>query len=178
MKKRNSNARAGRQLDLVDLYSRKEIEVEYILDCFCAECKIQQTPDAHNILANSVLEFIWKIAGRSTDYTTLNFRNKLRKYSGLRRRTSSFDDFIWAFNDKKYDEVLSIANSVLFHCLPPGDRVRPVLSIRDKIVRMIAILHSDTYPDMDRWPGHSCIPRRVFGPREYLVNPPIQPTRP
>ena len=72
---------------------------------------------------------------------------------------------------------MSIANSVLFHCLPPGDRGRPVPSIQDKIVRMIAILHSDTYPDMDRWPGHPCIPRRVFGPREYLV-PPIQPTRP
>ena len=71
-----------------------------------------------------------------------------------------------------------IANSVLFHCLPPGDRGRPELSIRDKIVRMISILHSDTYPDMDRWPGHPCIPRRVFGPREYLVDPPVQPTRP
>ena len=71
-----------------------------------------------------------------------------------------------------------IANSVLFCRLPPGDRGRPELLIQDKIVRMIAILHSYTYPDMDRWPGHPCIPRRVFGPREYLVDPPIQPTRP
>ena len=54
----------------------------------------------------------------------------------------------------------------------------PVPSIQDKIVRMIAILHSDTYPNMVSWPGYSCIPRRVFGPREYLVDPPIQPTRP
>ena len=43
---------------------------------------------------------------------------------------------------------------------------------------MITILHSDTYPNMDRWPGHPCIPRRVFGPREYLLDPLLQPTRP
>ena len=36
---------------------------------------------------------------------------------------------------------------------------------------MIAILHSDTYPDKERWLGHPCMPRRVFGPKEYLVNP-------
>ena len=63
---------------------------------------------------------------------------------GLRCRTSSFGDFIWAFNYKKYDEVLLIANSVLFYCSPPGDRGRPELLIQDIIVRMIAILHSDT----------------------------------
>ena len=73
---------------------------------------------------------------------------------------------------------MSIANNVLFCRLPPGDRGRPVLLIRDKIVRMIAILHSDNYPNVDRWPGHPCIPRRVFGPREYLVDPPVQLTRP
>ena len=48
----------------------------------------------------------------------------------------------------------------------------------DKIVRMIAILHSDTYPDKARWLGHPCIPRRVFGPREYLVDPPLQTSKP
>ena len=69
----------------MDSYTREEIEVEYILDYFYAECKIQRTPDAHNILANSVLEFIWKIAGRSIDYTTLNFQNKLKKYAGANR---------------------------------------------------------------------------------------------
>ena len=45
-------------------------------------------------------------------------------------------------------------------------------------MRMITILHSDTYPDKERWWGHPCIPRRVFGPREYLVNPPLQPSKP
>ena len=49
---------------------------------------------------------------------------------------------------------------------------------QDKIVRMIAILHSDTYPDKEGWLGHHCIPRRVFGPREYFVNPPLQPSKP
>ena len=66
----------------------------------------------------------------------------------------------------------------IVHHLPPGDRGRPVPLIQDKIVRMITILHSGTYPNVDRWPGHPCIPRRVFWPREYLVNPPIEPTRP
>ena len=174
LKRRNSDARAGRWLDLVDLYTREEIKVEYVLDCFYAECCIQRTLDAHDILANNILKFKWKIAGRSTDYTTLVFWNKLKKYGGLRCRTSCFDDFIWAFNDKRYDGVLSIADGVLFRHLPPGDRGRPEPPIQDKIVRMIAILHSDTYPDKERWLGHPCIPRRVFGPREYLVDPPLQ----
>ena len=43
---------------------------------------------------------------------------------------------------------------------------------------MIAILHSDTYPDKERWLGHPCIPRRVFGPREYLVNSSLQLSKP
>ena len=73
---------------------------------------------------------------------------------------------------------MSIAKGVLFHHLPPGDRERPVPSIQDKIVRMITILHSDTYPDKERWLGHPCIPKRVFGPREYLVNPPLQLSKP
>ena len=85
---------------------------------------------------------------------------------------------MWAFNNKRYDEVLSITNGVLFHHLPPGDRGRPEPLIQDKIVRMIAILHSDTYPDKARWLGHPCIPRRVFGPREYLVDPPLQLSKP
>ena len=73
LRRRNSDVRAGRRLDLVDLYTREEIKVEYFLDCFYAECRIQRTPDAHDILANSILEFIWKIAGRSMDCTTLSF---------------------------------------------------------------------------------------------------------
>ena len=85
---------------------------------------------------------------------------------------------MWAFNDKRYDEVLSIANGVLFHHLPPGDRGRPEPLIQDKIVWMITILHSDTNPDKEKWLGHPCIPRRVFGPREYLVDPPLQPSKP
>ena len=124
LRRRNSNARAGRWPDLVDLYTREEIEVEYVLDCFYAKCCIQRTSNAHNILANSILKFIWKIAGRSTEYTTLNFWNKLKKYGGLQCKTSCFDNFIWTFNDQWYD-VLSIANGVLFCHLPPEDMERP-----------------------------------------------------
>ena len=43
---------------------------------------------------------------------------------------------------------------------------------------MIVILHGDTYPDKERWLGHPCIPRRVFGPREYLVDPPLLLSKP
>ena len=112
------------------------------------------------------------------DYTSLSFQNKLKKYGGLPCRTSCFDDFIQAFNNKRYDEALSIAYGVLFCHLPPGDRGRPEPLIQAKIVRMITILHSDTYPDRERWLGHPCIPRKVFGSREYLVNPPLQPSKP
>ena len=63
-----------------------------------------------------------------------------------------------------------IANGVLFHHLPPGDSGRPVPPIWDKIVRMNAILHSDTYPNKDRWLGHPCILRRVFGPLQLCAH--------
>ena len=43
---------------------------------------------------------------------------------------------------------------------------------------MMTILHTDTYPDKERWLGHPCIPRIVFGPREYLVDPPLQLSKP
>ena len=85
---------------------------------------------------------------------------------------------MWVFNNKRYDKVLSIANGVLFCCLLPGDRGRPEPPIQAKIVRMIALLHSDTYPDKDKWLGHPCIPRRVFEPKEYLVNPSLQLSKP
>ena len=58
---------------------------------------------------------------------------------------------MWAFNDQRYDEVLLIANGVLFHHLPSGDRGRPEPLIQAKIVMIITILHRDTYPDKERW---------------------------
>ena len=39
---------------------------------------------------------------------------------------------------------------------------------------MIRILHKDTCPDIEHWEGHPCIPRRVLGPKEYLIDLPLQ----
>ena len=36
----------------------------------------------------------------------------------------------------------------------------------------------DTPTLKDRWIGHPSIPQRMFGPRQYLVIPPIQRTKP
>ena len=43
---------------------------------------------------------------------------------------------------------------------------------------MIKILNEDTCPDIHHWEGHPCIPKRVFGPKEYLINPPLQLSKP
>ena len=66
----------------------------------------------------------------------------------------------------------------MFCHLPSEDRGRPEPLISARIVRLITILHSDTYPDEERWLAHPCIPKRVFGPREYLVDPPLQLSKP
>ena len=96
------------------MYTREEIEVEYILDCLFAESKIQKTPEVYNILANSILEFIWKISDWSDLYTTKTYWQKLKMFGGPQSRHSSFDDFIWAFTDQNFWEALCVANSVLF----------------------------------------------------------------
>ena len=43
---------------------------------------------------------------------------------------------------------------------------------------MIKILNEDTCPDIHHWEGHPCIPKRVFGPKEYLIDPPLQLSKP
>ena len=43
---------------------------------------------------------------------------------------------------------------------------------------MIIILKHGTYESKERWIGHPSIPLRVFGPKPYLVTPPIQMTKP
>ena len=60
--------------------TREEIEVEYILDCLYAELKVQSLPDVQDVLANSVLEFIWKIGDHSDQYTC---RKKLQLFGAL-----------------------------------------------------------------------------------------------
>ena len=51
------------------------------------------------MLANSVLEFIWKIGNHSDQYTTDIHRKKLQLFGVLKSQQSSFDDFVWAFLD-------------------------------------------------------------------------------
>ena len=130
-------------------------------------------------MANSVLEFIWKIGERSVYYTTVHYRQKLKVYGSLQSKESSFDDFIWAFLDRDYKETMCVANNVLYHHAMLGDRGRPEDEhIRKKIQLMIKILNKDTCPDIHCWEGHPCIPKRVFGPKEDLVNPPWQLSKP
>ena len=59
---------------------REEVEVEYILNCLCARLQIQPLTDVQDVLANSVLEFIWKIANHSIWYTTEMYQKKLQLF--------------------------------------------------------------------------------------------------
>ena len=43
---------------------------------------------------------------------------------------------------------------------------------------MIKILNEDTCPDIDHWEGHPCIPMRVFGPKQYLIVPLLELSKP
>ena len=81
------------------MYTQEEVEVEYILDSLYAE--LQQVPmmDMQNVLANSVLEFIWRIADHSIRYTTDAYWRKLLLFQVPQAQQSSFDDFMWALLD-------------------------------------------------------------------------------
>ena len=79
----NNDTQLRNCFDLIDTYTREEIKVEYILDCLYAELKVQSLPDIQDVLANSVLEFIWKIGNRSNLYTTETYR-KLQLFGVLR----------------------------------------------------------------------------------------------
>ena len=164
--------------NLVNTFTREEIEVKFILNCLFAESQIQRTPDALNIMANSVLKFIWKIGEQSVYYTTVHYQQKLKVYGCLQSKESSFDDFIWAFLDRE-KETVCVANNVLYHRALLGERGRPEDEhIRKKIQLMIKILNEDTCPGIHHWEGHPCIPKRVFGPKEYLIHPPLQLSKP
>ena len=102
---RNHDARLRNGLNLIDNYMREDIEVEYILDCYYTELQVQSSPDIQNVLANSVLEFIWKIGDRSSLYITETYRKKLQLFRAFQSQQSSFDDFVWAFLDQNYQQV-------------------------------------------------------------------------
>ena len=97
LKKQNADVITGGKKDLVDNYTREEIEVEFILDCLFAESKNQRSTEAHNVMATSVLEFISKISGQSDLYTSPVFRDQL---GWIQTQTTAFNEFIWAFRDK------------------------------------------------------------------------------
>ena len=74
---------------------------------------------------------------------------------------------------------MCVANNMLYHCVLLGELGRPEDEhIRRKIQLMIRILNEDTCPDIHHWEGHPCIPKRVFGPKEYLIDPPLQLSKP
>ena len=88
-------------------------------------------------------------------------------------------NFIWVFLDRNYKETPCVANNVLYRCTLPGEQGRPEDEhIRRKIKLMIKILNEDTCPDIDHWEGHPCIPKRVLGPKQYLIDPPLQLSKP
>ena len=62
------------------MYMEEEVEVEYILDFLYAELQIQPSTDVQDVLANNVLEFIWKIANHSIRYTTETYQKKLQLF--------------------------------------------------------------------------------------------------
>ena len=62
------------------MYTREEVEVEYILNSLYAELQQQPSTDIQNVLANSVLEFIWKIANHGIWYTTDAYQRKLQPF--------------------------------------------------------------------------------------------------
>ena len=90
---------------MVDSYIQEETEVEFILNCLFAESKNQRSTEAHD-MATSVLKFISKISGQSDLYTTPVFRDRL---GWIQTQTTAFNEFIWAFRDKRHKDCLSVA---------------------------------------------------------------------
>ena len=69
-------------------------------------------------------------------------------------------------------------NVLYCHALPEEQGRPEDEHIRKKIQLMIKILNEDTCPDIHHWEGHPCIPKRVFSPKEYLIDPSLQISKP
>ena len=136
LRKQNEDVLTGGRKDLVDYYTQEEIKVKFILDCLFAESKNQRHTEAHNIMATSVLEFISKISGQSDLYTTPLFWARL---AWIQSQTTAFNEFIWAFRNRRHKDCLSVAWDVLFQRLLPGTTGVPPPRTRDRIKRMIVI---------------------------------------
>ena len=87
------------------MYMREEVELEYILDCLYPKLQIQLSTNVQNVQANSIFEFIWKIADCSIWYTTEMYRRKLRLFTVQQAQQSSFNDFVWTFLDQNFQQV-------------------------------------------------------------------------
>ena len=61
--------------------------------------------------------------------------------------------------------------------LPGGMGMSPPKT-REYIKKMIAILEHGTHKSKERWIGHPSIQLKVFGPKLYLMTPPVQMTKP
>ena len=125
-------------------------------------------------MVTNVLKFISKISCRSNLYTTAVFCGRL---GWIQSVTTAFDEFIWAFRDRRHQDCLSVVQDVSFQRLLPGATGVPLPKMRDRIKRIIAILEHGTPALKDRWLGHLSIPPRVFGPSQYLMIPPTQLTK-
>ena len=75
---------------------------------------MQTITDIQDVLALSVLEFLWKIGNHSDAYTTEAYQKKLQLYKGLQSQQSGFNDFVQGFMDQDHERVRMVANSVLF----------------------------------------------------------------
>ena len=125
-------------------------------------------------MATSVLKFISNISGQSDLYTTAVFHGRL---GWIQSVTTAFNEFIWAFRDRRHKDCLSVVQDVLFQRLLPGATGVPLPKMRDCTKRMIAILEHEMLALKDRWPGHPSILPRVFGPSQYLMTPLTQLTK-
>ena len=82
------------------------------------------------------------------------------------------------FRDGRHKDCLSGAQDILFGQMLPGAMGTPPPQTREYIKRMIIILELGMHESRDMWIGHPSIPPTMFGPRQYLVTPPIQETKP
>ena len=125
-------------------------------------------------MAVSNLKFISGIPGQSEEYIMPVFQSQIGR---VQTQVPAFDEFIWAFWDRRHKDCLTTAQDMFFgHQLPDTTGTSP-LKTREYIKQMIVIMECDTPILKERWLGHPSIPPRMFRPRQYLVTPPMQWTK-
>ena len=73
LRHQNDDIRSGSRFNLVNTFTREEIEVEFILDCLFVESQIQRTPDSNSSrrLVNEVCTTQQFTIDRSLRYTAV-----------------------------------------------------------------------------------------------------------